>query len=250
MPTTPHQPVRAFTLIELLVVIAVIALLIGILLPALGKARESGRRIACAANMRGIGQGIRLYLDDNNGIFPYVIADAAGGLTGGSNDPTLLGVLENYLDAPLPRRDPNSPDSDPRYIAEAPFVCPSDRGQADGTPVHEKLGTSYVFVPALTYTAIEIFLPRNPPITPQQNARAHTEVYRRWTDRGQEPPIMYDANVTSDDDGVWHEGPNGSKGNALYISDGRVDWAPPATDEEGNESLMEFVAEIGRAIGT
>ncbi|MEM7629603.1 MAG: type II secretion system protein [Planctomycetota bacterium] len=250
MPSTPHQPARAFTLIELLVVIAIIALLIGILLPALGKAREAGRRTACAANLRGIGQGLRLYLDSNNQVFPYVVADATGGLTGEDNDPTLLGVLDSYLDAPLPRRDPASPDTDPRYIADAPFVCPSDKGQADGTPVHEKLGTSYVFVPALTYTAVEIFLPRVPPITPRQNQRAHTEVYRRWTDEGREPPIMYDANVTSDDDGVWHQGPGGSKGNALYISDGRVDWAPPATDEEGNESLADFITEIARAIGT
>ncbi|MEM7807676.1 MAG: type II secretion system protein, partial [Planctomycetota bacterium] len=86
-----------FTLVELLVVIGIIALLVGILLPTLSRARESANEIKCLSNLRSIGQGFAIYTSDNNFFLPaaYVynnsgsagIAPDAGG--GSAGDPTL-----------------------------------------------------------------------------------------------------------------------------------------------------------------
>jgi len=67
MRTQAHPRTAGFTLIELLVVIAIIALLIGILLPSLGKAREAGRAVKCMANMKQIGTGLQSYATDYKG---------------------------------------------------------------------------------------------------------------------------------------------------------------------------------------
>jgi len=59
-------------LIELLVVVAIIALLISILLPSLSRARELSKRTVCAANLRGIGQAMYIYAQDDPFVFPAV----------------------------------------------------------------------------------------------------------------------------------------------------------------------------------
>ena len=63
---------RGFTLLELLVVVSVLALLLALLLPAVGLARESANLTVCASNQRQLGLGLTLYADDNADLMPVI----------------------------------------------------------------------------------------------------------------------------------------------------------------------------------
>ena len=83
---------RAFTFIELFVVIAIVALLAALLLPVLGRARESGRATACLSNLRQLGVALQLYVQDNQNRLP-VMYDALAS----TNLDTVEVVLTNHL---------------------------------------------------------------------------------------------------------------------------------------------------------
>jgi prepilin-type N-terminal cleavage/methylation domain-containing protein/prepilin-type processing-associated H-X9-DG protein len=104
--------IRAFTLVELLVVISIIAMLMGILLPAFSKVRAAGTRIVCKSNLRNLALGFRMYLDGNANVMPPAAQLPS------LEDPAEPASREPITEFVLP------------YVSEPEiFKCPADRGQ-------------------------------------------------------------------------------------------------------------------------
>ena len=144
----------AFTLIELLVVVAIIALLIAILLPSLGRAREKAKLTQCLSNLRQLGLASFMYQGENNGYFP-----CGGHGTQEKNDWIFWQT----------GRDPNGGALVP-YMGgsfnKKPFICPSDphtRAKADAYAYSYTANVCIFFLPgepapfpasAIRFTAI------------------------------------------------------------------------------------------------
>ncbi|MEO0482767.1 MAG: prepilin-type N-terminal cleavage/methylation domain-containing protein [Planctomycetota bacterium] len=95
---------RGFTLIELLVVIAIIALLIGIVLPALGQTRKTAQTLKCLVNMRSMSMASYLYADANDG--RLIDVGLSHGGSHGDLEVAWITTLRDYYDSPIVARSP------------------------------------------------------------------------------------------------------------------------------------------------
>lgn len=130
--SAPIRPARGFTLVELLVVIGIIAVLLGILLPALNKARRQAQDAQCQSNMRQLALGVLQYCNDNHGhvMLGWIDAPAAGSKVPYPDGWGWAGELmfQGYVRGPNYYVNPNDTSATPatHVVASSPFRCPLD----------------------------------------------------------------------------------------------------------------------------
>jgi len=191
---------RGLTLIEVIVSIGIVAILLGILAPALSRSRESARRVACLANLHSFGQAIQMYREDHDGALPFARAPYTLAIDEPDRDEPLTS-LAPYFDVEPPHHDGAG-----QVVTGPPFVCPSDPRLAE-----EVTGFSYIYFPYLhmggAYVGVAAkfgYPPPEPEHIEQLAAKQVTQdVYQRPPSR---EPVLADWQD-------WHEG------------------GPPATDQ-------------------
>lgn len=132
---------HGFTLVELLVVISIIGLLIAILVPSLSGARRSARRVACGANLRSIGHGLRSYLNESNDFLPVVERLPSIPFDENNPRPSISTVLLPHIRKNAETRQ--DPTEALELAGDQVFKCPADIPGADKDRSAENRNKTY-----------------------------------------------------------------------------------------------------------
>ena len=175
---------RAFTLIELLVVISIIALLVSIILPSLGKAKMLAKEVACRGNLHAVGVGWVMYREDNPGFIPNAAHLPVPPLE--PNEVSIVDVLA------LP------------YVQVEAWGCP-----ADDVNYFKDYGTSYMYLPQIDTLQDAASLPTydSALLVFEKLSEEHPD---KWA-------IISDAES-------FHPGPADPDRRMTAYHDGHVDW--------------------------
>ncbi|MCE5199475.1 MAG: DUF1559 domain-containing protein [Armatimonadota bacterium] len=138
-----------FSLVELLVVVLIISILGAVVFPVIVKAKETAKISECLSNMRQIGIGLHMYVDDYNSRFPAAVPYGSPDYWAHKDRRTLQDLLESYVETGMIR------DNQGMYQSAGVFQCPGDIGALqpchgqygikDGEPVWRSTGSSYQY---------------------------------------------------------------------------------------------------------
>lgn len=148
MKKRAHQ--RGFTLVELLVVLAIIVLLASLLLPALSRAKEEGRRAKCISNLRQIGLAGRLFVNDHESKYPWHVAPSEGGTFGpnAAEGWKNFASLSNELVTPQVIVCPSDSKTISTVMSWSDLAMPANRSNAVsyfvGLDAYEEIPSSFV----------------------------------------------------------------------------------------------------------